>query len=84
MLMEEQMRRMERFLSLGTLASGLAPRDQEPADGAEHPRPAARGAAARADRRRRPVDELIGVLKTEVAGSTASSRASATSPASSA
>ena len=84
MLMEERMWRMEQFLSLGTLASGLHHEIKNPLTAPEHPRPAA-GGAARADpagRAGRRADR-----RAEVRGPPAQrrrSRASATSPACSA
>ena len=45
-LMEERFRRMERFLSMGTLASGLHHEIKNPLTALEHPRPTARGTTA--------------------------------------
>ena len=65
-LMEERVRLDGAVRQPGHPGLRAAPRDQEPADGAEHPRPAPGGAARATRRPTKPVDELIGVLKSEV------------------
>ena len=65
-LMEERVRRMERFLSLGTLASGLHHEIKNPLTALSIHVQLAGEAAARPRSPRRPVDELIGVVKSEV------------------
>ena len=65
MLMEERVRRMERFLSLGTLASGLHHEIKNPLTALSiHVQLLEK--RLREPTPRRPVDELIGVVKSEV------------------
>jgi signal transduction histidine kinase len=64
-LMEERVRRMERFLSLGTLASGLHHEIKNPLTALSiHVQLLEK--RLRDPLSRRPVDEVIGVLKSEV------------------
>lgn len=65
LLMEEQVRRMERFLSLGTLASGLHHEIKNPLTALSiHVQLLEK--RLREPTPRRPVDELLGVVKSEV------------------
>ena len=64
-LIEERIRRMERIISLGTLASGLHHEIKNPLTALSiHVQLLDK--RLRDPEPRRPVDELIGVLKTEV------------------
>ena len=64
-LMEERIRRMERFLSLGTLASGLHHEIKNPLTALSiHVQLLEK--RLRDPAPRKPVDELIGVVKSEV------------------
>jgi two-component system, NtrC family, sensor histidine kinase HydH len=65
LLIEERMRRMERFISLGTLASGLHHEIKNPLTALSiHVQLLDK--RLRDPEPRKPVDEMIGVLKTEV------------------
>jgi signal transduction histidine kinase len=65
LLMEERVRRMERFLSLGTLASGLHHEIKNPLTALSiHVQLLEK--RLRESAPRRPVDELLGVVKSEI------------------